>query len=125
MLSGVFTATSYGYLTHTPLPGESAASTSSHTVLPTRLRDFKVSPNGAHFAYGGDEVDISLWDTERGLAGPPSPPIPGLKLKKQKVPELLYGEVWRAQNVSGPCWGFRIYLICKRSRTTVSRCGNL
>ena len=69
-----------------------------------RLRDLKMSSSGENFAYGGDEVDLSVWNTERALSGPSVPSLSdtahgGQKRKKSK-PMLLNGEVWRAKNVS-------------------------
>ena len=73
-------------------------------ALPVRLCDLKMSSSGENFAYGGDEVDLSVWNTERALSGPSVSSLSdtahaGQKRKKSK-PSLLYGEVWRAKNVS-------------------------
>lgn len=46
------------------------------------------------FSYGGDEVDVSVWNTERAFQSADSS-------KKRKHNELFSGEVWRAKNASG------------------------
>ena len=54
------------------------------------------------FAYGGDEVEVSVWDTSRALdPSRPLVPIPvvGTKRKKGHKFENFDGEIWRAQNV--------------------------
>lgn len=69
-----------------------------------RLKDWKLSPDGRTFAYGGDEVELSLWDVERAFTSPPPVPNPdtsdgnGVK-KRKRTDELLPAELWRAKNV--------------------------
>lgn len=98
---GVFTCTSIGHFRLTRLEESNDPATAA---LPMRLRDLKMSSSGENFAYGGDEVDLSVWNTERALSGPSvssssDTAQAGQKRKKSK-PTLLYGEVWRAKNVS-------------------------
>jgi len=97
---GIFTCTSMGHFRLTRLD-ESDENTTA--ALPVRLRNLKMSGSGENFAYGGDEVDLSVWNTERALSGPSVSSSPdtaaGQKRKKSK-PTLLYGEIWRAKNVS-------------------------
>ena len=75
----------------------------SHTALPSRLCDWRMAENGLNFAYGGDEVDLSLWSTERAFqttsSSDPTPSHSNLKRRK-KNQDLYPGEVWRARNVS-------------------------
>lgn len=72
-----------------------------------RLKDWKLSPNHTHFAYGGDEVELSLWDAERAFTESVKLSEEALaaskkrKKGKDKV-KLLHGEIWRAKNVSVP-----------------------
>ena len=78
--------------------GESSPS-SRITALPTRLRDWKLSMDGTKFAYGGDEVEVSLWDAElafQALRGAEEGQ-PGKKRKKGAT--LFPAELWRAKNV--------------------------
>ena len=53
------------------------------------------------FAYGGDEVDLSVWSAE--LAWQPQPEsstLPGSSSKKRKRGDDLFpAEIWRARNV--------------------------
>lgn len=72
-----------------------------------RLKSLRLSPNNDTFAYGGDEVDLSLWDTERAFQSANAPSqvasdsaeAAGAK-KRRRGNELLPGEIWRAKNVS-------------------------
>jgi ribosome biogenesis protein NSA1 len=72
-----------------------------------RLCDFHIGPGQTSFAYGGDEVDLSLWDAERAFSSPSSAHTsiaqgssqPEKKRKKPSSNDLLAGEVWRAKNV--------------------------
>lgn len=67
-----------------------------------RLCDWRLSLDEKTFAYGGDEVELSVWDTERAFASS-APSTTGKTesaQKKRKRDELLLGEVWRAKNVS-------------------------
>lgn len=80
---------------------------SAKASLPMRLCDFHISPDQTSFAYGGDEVDLSLWDTEKAFSSPSSTDTymaqgssqPEKKRKKPSSNDLLAGEVWRAKNV--------------------------
>ena len=72
-------------------------------ALPARLCDWKLASNGDAFTYGGDEVEVSLWDTEKAFAAPPvvvSEPAPPAGKKRKRNDVLLPGEIWRAKNVS-------------------------
>jgi ribosome biogenesis protein NSA1 len=72
-----------------------------------RLNDWKLNASAQAFAYGGDEVELSLWDTEQAFAQPKSMPTPApasdkAAKKRKRNDELLPGEVWRAKNVCSP-----------------------
>ncbi|VDC06591.1 unnamed protein product [Peniophora sp. CBMAI 1063] len=103
--SGVYSCTSNGALRFTSLASSSDASEgpSSQTgVLPMRLADWHLSSSGRTFAYAGDEVELSLWDTERAFAARESKPVTNEgegKKKRKRGEELLPGETWRARNV--------------------------
>lgn len=87
--------------------------------LPTRLHDWRLSSNEETFAYGGEEVDLSVWNTE--MAFLPRSETQGIVYRKRKRNDtLMSGEVWRAKNVI--CFkiiSFVEYLILNdRSKTT-------
>jgi ribosome biogenesis protein NSA1 len=68
-----------------------------------RICDFHATSDGKNFAYGGDEVELSLWDVERAFAPKDVSSAPTSEVKKRKKPssaELLPGEIWQAKNVS-------------------------
>lgn len=77
----------------------------SKASLPMRLCDFQLSPDHKSFAYGGDEVDLSVWDVERAFSAEPialtsyGTENPPTKRKKPSSSDLLPGELWRAKNV--------------------------
>ncbi|KZV72890.1 hypothetical protein PENSPDRAFT_575348 [Peniophora sp. CONT] len=105
--SGVYSCTSNGALRRTKLSSHSSENvpeeTSSQTaVLPMRLADWALSPSSHTFAYAGDEVELSLWDTERAFAARTTKPVANTgegKKKRKRDEELLPGETWRARNV--------------------------
>ncbi|KAJ7582777.1 WD40-repeat-containing domain protein [Mycena floridula] len=81
----------------------------SETLLsnvPTRLRCWSLSPEGATFAYGGDEVDLSVWDTEKGFATSSHKEASSSGMKRKRD-ELFPAEVWRAKNVPNDHLGLR------------------
>ncbi|KIJ44106.1 hypothetical protein M422DRAFT_228749 [Sphaerobolus stellatus SS14] len=69
------------------------------TAIPKRLCEWVLSDDGASFAYGGDEVEVSVWDTSRAFDSSRNvlPPQTGGKRKNM---DLIEGEVWRARNVA-------------------------
>ena len=93
-LSRVFSCTSNGALRLVSLDQEDGPKLSS---LPTRLEDWRMSPDQDTFAYGGEEVELSVWDTEKAFSA--SPQDGSAVSKKRKRNELLPGEIWRAKNV--------------------------
>ena len=66
-----------------------------------RLADWGLSSSGHTFAYAGDEVELSVWDSERAFAPRESQPTSAGegKKKRKRGEELLPGETWRARNV--------------------------
>lgn len=70
----------------------------SLTVLPMRLCCWRQSSDNKSFAYGGEEVEVSLWDTERAFSQPVN--ILGPTPKRKRGGDLLPAETWRAKNVS-------------------------
>lgn len=71
----------------------------SLAVLPTRLCCWRLSSDDKSFAYGGEEVEVSLWDTERSFSQPITS-TPGPSQKRKRQGDLLPAEIWRAKNVS-------------------------
>ncbi|KAF9464656.1 hypothetical protein BDZ94DRAFT_1255604 [Collybia nuda] len=75
--------------------------------LPTRLQDWRLAPNHQTFAFGGDEVNLSIWDTESTFSSH-SREIESTSSKKRKRDNaLLPGEIWRAYNVHNDSFGLR------------------
>lgn len=69
-------------------------------VLPSRLTDWRLAEDGKTFAYAGDEVDLSVWDTDLAFSTQTSAPATAAPTKKRKRNEDLFpGEIWRARNV--------------------------
>jgi hypothetical protein len=81
----------------------SQPSPSQLASLPTRLSDWRLSPNGEAFAYGGDEVDLSVWNTELAFQHKQEngTSVSTENTKKRKRGDALFpAETWRAKNVS-------------------------
>lgn len=80
-------------------------------AIPSRLCDWRLSHDRQTFAYGGDEVEVSLWDTERAFCSPSESAAAGTPAnggKKRKQSDALFpGEVWRAKNVQNDFLGLR------------------
>lgn len=68
-------------------------------MLPARLSCWRLASDDKSFAYGGEEVEVSLWDTERAFSHPVKP-TPGLPQKRKRGGDMLPAETWRAKNVS-------------------------
>ncbi|KDR81563.1 hypothetical protein GALMADRAFT_239587 [Galerina marginata CBS 339.88] len=109
--SSVYTCTSNGILRRVPFVIEEEKGRleeSQFATLPTRLCDWRLSGNGESFAYGGDEVDLSVWNTE--LAFQPqqtSTASSALSKKRKRIDDLFPGEIWRARNVPNDHLGLR------------------
>ncbi|PPQ78075.1 hypothetical protein CVT25_015609 [Psilocybe cyanescens] len=101
--SSVYTCTSNGMLRRTPFsldPETSKAAEAQTGTLPSRLCDWRLSQDGTTFAYGGDEVDLSVWNTELALSTQPSTAKPaGATKKRKRNGDLFPSEIWRARNV--------------------------
>src|SRR6267154_2323593 len=63
--SSIFSCTTNGALLMSTLKDDNSAVSHKLAALPSRLCDWRLSHDSQTFAYGGDEVEISLWDTER------------------------------------------------------------
>lgn len=74
-------------------------------ALPTRLCDWRLASDQASFAYGGDEVELSVWDTQKALAQ--DRPSTDASSAKRKRDTLFPGEIWRAKNVENDGLGLR------------------
>jgi len=100
---GVYSCTSNGALRLVPTGDDKQPILAS---LPTRLSDWRLASDQASFAYGGDEVELSVWDTEKALTqGPPSSfDSSGTKRKRDA---LFPGEIWRAKNIQNDGLGLR------------------
>lgn len=112
--TAAFTCTSNGALRMTPIfsgnRDDSQPSSSQLASLPTRLTDWRLSPNGEAFAYGGDEVDLSVWNTELAFQHKPEndTSVSTKTTKKRKRgDELFLAETWRAKNVPNDSLGLR------------------
>ena len=85
----------------------------NHTLaaLPSRICDWRLSHDRQTFAYGGDEVEVSLWNTERAFTSPSESVVTGAPAnggKKRKQGDALFpGEIWRAKNVQNDYLGLR------------------
>jgi ribosome biogenesis protein NSA1 len=67
--------------------------------LPARLCDWRISSTKETFSCGGDEVELSVWNTEQAFA-PQVEQITEAQMKKKKRNDGLFpGEIWRAKNV--------------------------
>ncbi|KAF8628347.1 hypothetical protein AX15_003887 [Amanita polypyramis BW_CC] len=106
----VVSCTSNGALRMVTLPYENADLSSQITALPTRLRDWKLSVDETKFAYGGDEVELSVWNTERAFQIPKETVEreEESRCKKRKRNDVLFpAEIWRAKNVANDGLGLR------------------
>ena len=65
-----------------------------------RLCEWRTAPDGKTFSYGGDEVELSVWDLEAAFAPKKQPPHhqPEDTKKRKRTNDLLPGELWRAKN---------------------------
>ncbi|KAI0670485.1 hypothetical protein C8Q78DRAFT_974794 [Trametes maxima] len=106
----VYSCTSNGALRLTKSGQESAEPSSSLAALPMRLCEWRLSSDSRSFAYGGDEVELSLWDTEKAFSQPKevaSQTTSSEPKKRKRGGQLLPGEIWRAKNVPNDHLGLR------------------
>ncbi|KZT69002.1 hypothetical protein DAEQUDRAFT_298805 [Daedalea quercina L-15889] len=94
----VFSCTSNGALRSMTLGEDNTPPSAQTSTLPMRLSDWRLSHDGRTFAYGGDEVELSVWDTESAFA-PRDRTADADNKKRKRGDQLLSGEVWRAKNV--------------------------
>ncbi|KAH7916031.1 hypothetical protein BJ138DRAFT_1109169 [Hygrophoropsis aurantiaca] len=105
-----YSCTSSGALRATTIAENDSDSLPTHRLgaLPTRLCDWRLSHNQETFAYAGDEVELSLWNTEKAFVSDSTEGTTEAVGKKRKRGEqLLPGEIWRAKNVPNDNLGLR------------------
>lgn len=76
-------------------------------ALPSRLTDWRLSPTHDTFAYGGDEVEVSMWDTTRAFESRPDAAASPNSKKRKRTENLFSGEIWRAKNIPHDHLGLR------------------
>ncbi|KAH9066430.1 hypothetical protein EDB87DRAFT_1679166 [Lactarius vividus] len=94
--TGVYSCTSNGALRLTRLGEHDAESQTA--ILPMRLCEWRPAPDGKAFSYGGDEVELSVWDIESAFAPKQPAAQPEGTKKRKRGNDLLPGELWRAKN---------------------------
>ncbi|TBU50665.1 hypothetical protein BD309DRAFT_944433 [Dichomitus squalens] len=99
--SAVYSCTSNGALRVTKFGQDGSEPSSSVTSLPMRLCEWRLSLDSRTFAYGGEEVELSLWDTENAFSEntAAAQPLSTDSKKRRRGDQLLPGELWRAKNV--------------------------
>ncbi|KAH9180761.1 hypothetical protein EDB89DRAFT_2122170 [Lactarius sanguifluus] len=80
---------------------------SQTAILPMRLCEWRPAPDGKAFSYGGDEVELSIWDLEAAFAPKQRAPQPEGTKKRKRGNDLLPGELWRAKNVANDSLSLR------------------
>ncbi|KAJ3802921.1 hypothetical protein GGU11DRAFT_874327 [Lentinula aff. detonsa] len=123
----VFSCTSNGVLRSTAIEQNPSDITTSFTAsLPTRLCDWRLSENQDAFAYGGDEVELSVWDIGRAFHNRVEDlQSSAAAAKKRKRNDTLFpGEIWRAKNIPNDKLGLRqpvrITALCYLSSSSLS-----
>lgn len=105
LFSSVFTCTANGMLRKSMFTAEQQKdpfkiSESHCSTLPSRLFDWRLSEDAQTFAYGGDEVNLSVWNTGIAFETRSIPASSSNTIKKRKRNDDLFpGEIWRARNV--------------------------
>ncbi|KAJ7343536.1 hypothetical protein DFH08DRAFT_230202 [Mycena albidolilacea] len=99
---GVYSCTSNGALRLVPTGADGKRPLLG--CLPTRLGAWRLDSDQATFAYGGDEVEPSVWNTERAFENASSSDSSSIKRKRDA---LFPGEIWRAKNVQNDGLGLR------------------
>ncbi|PWN53550.1 hypothetical protein IE53DRAFT_408591 [Violaceomyces palustris] len=138
--SGVYSCTSSGAFrfTSVDLSKDEPVTGSVAIDLPGPLQQLSFHPvsDPTHFAYGGEEIPLSLWDISIALSPQPArgerdpaaddsaemsaPETGNAKQRKRKrqaaerakARELMWGEIWRAKNESGPPSSTRNLISC-------------
>ena len=62
------------------------------TPLPKRLLTWSLAQDGTAFAYGGDEVEVSLWDASRAFTTNAKTASADSTSTKRKRDDLLLGQ---------------------------------
>ncbi|PCH38250.1 hypothetical protein WOLCODRAFT_149194 [Wolfiporia cocos MD-104 SS10] len=102
----VYSCTSNGALRLTQLGNEGTATSTQTSVLPMRICDWRLSQTGDTFAYGGNEVELSVWNTAQAFASR-EVSTAGDSKKRKRSDQLLPGEIWRAKNLSNDSLSLR------------------
>lgn len=97
--SAVYSCTSNGALRLTKVGQHGSEPASFLATLPMRLCEWRLSEGARVFAYGGNEVELSVWDTEKAFALKQADSPTAAESKKRKRDQYLPGELWRAKNV--------------------------
>ncbi|THH32102.1 hypothetical protein EUX98_g2080 [Antrodiella citrinella] len=100
---GIYSCTSNGALRLTQPNGDDTPAFQL-AALPMRLTEWRLSQNVETFTYAGDEVEVSVWNTERAFAEAstsrkPVPTSEDATKKRKRSEQLLPGEIWRAKNL--------------------------
>ena len=91
---GIYSCSADGRLNLMSLPHNNSAPAHHSVSIPTRLYDWRLSANEETFAYGGYEVELSVWNTQNAFTMNASSIGSG-----QKTVDLFPAEIWRAKNV--------------------------
>lgn len=118
-IRGIYSCTSNGALRMTPHENDGEPSNPLVTLVPTRLCGWRLGSDQQTFAYGGDEVELSVWDTEKAFSQSPEElsEAPSAKKKRKRSDALFPAEVWRAKNVSCLCVVIIAYLLPETQST--------
>lgn len=103
----IYSCTSNGALRMTTLGEDDATISHKLSSLPTRLCDWRISSNQETFSYGGDEVELSVWNTEQSFARTAEHSAEPETKKRKRRDALFPGEIWRANNVPNDNLGLR------------------
>ncbi|KAL9715104.1 hypothetical protein Ac2012v2_001764 [Leucoagaricus gongylophorus] len=107
--NNIYSCSSNGALQLTAVPTSETTSTHQRTSLPMRLFDWKLSPDATTFAYGGDEVELSVWNMETAfqVRSDDLNRSAAASKKRKRNNELFPGEIWRAKNIANDSLGLR------------------
>ncbi|KIM87003.1 hypothetical protein PILCRDRAFT_815437 [Piloderma croceum F 1598] len=104
---GIYSCTSNGASRMTTLGVNDAPISHKLASLPARLCDWRISSDQETFACGGDEVELSVWNTEQ-VFSPLKEQSAEIETSKRKRGDALFpGELWRAKNVPNDNLGLR------------------
>ncbi|KAG8748740.1 hypothetical protein FRC10_000131 [Ceratobasidium sp. 414] len=96
---GWLTCTQRGRLRLSHVFAKPSESVDAIASLPMRLNDLRLSPSSTSLAYGGNEVDLSVWDLERTFSDKPATADTTEKKRKKGKADLMYAEIWRAKQL--------------------------